>query len=265
MAIRTVITDDEASARAGIRALLARDRNVEVVAECANVADTLRAIVEQEPELLFLDVQLSGSTGLQLLERLPEKQWPVVVFVTAYEAYARDAFDCHAADYLLKPYEDGRFFKALERAKQRIEQRGLSRLRERLLDLADEARGPATIAGTPASESRYLTRLMIKAGTRVAIIDVDGIDWIEAYGDYAQLHVGAKTILHRTTMNELEQRLNPRQFVRIHRSSIVRVAGVVELRRLANDEYVAVLADGATRPVSARGWRRLEEAMGSAT
>ena len=265
MAIRTVITDDEASARAGIRALLARDSNVEVVAECANVADTLRAIVEQEPELLFLDVQLSGSTGLQLLERLPEKQWPVIIFVTAYEAYALDAFDCHAADYLLKPYEDARFFKALERAKQRIEQPGLSLLRQRLLDLAAEARGPAPGTEAPAFESKYLTRLMIKGGTRVAIVGVDDIDWIEAYGDYAQLHVGAKTILHRITMNELEQRLDPRQFVRIHRSSIVKVSGVVELRRVANDEYVAVLADGAVRPVSARGWRRLEEAVGSAT
>ena len=122
MAIRTVITDDEASARAGVRALLARDSNVEVVAECANVADTLRAIVEQKPELSSSTFSSRDRRGLQLLERLPEKQWPVIIFVTAYEAYARDAFDCHAADYLLKPYEDARFFKALERAKQRIEQ-----------------------------------------------------------------------------------------------------------------------------------------------
>ena len=263
MAIRAVITDDEASARAGIRALLACDRDVEVVAECANVTDTVRAIVERQPELLFLDVQLSGSSGLQLLERLPEKHWPVIVFVTAYETYARDAFDCHAADYLLKPYEDARFFKALERAKQRIEQRDLSLLRERLLDLAARARGPAPNAEASPPDSQYLTRVMIKTGTRVAIIRIADIDWIEAYGDYAQLHVGAKTILHRITMNELEQRLDPRQFVRIHRSSIVKVSGVVELRRVTSDEYVAVLADGTTRPVSARGWRRLEEAMGS--
>jgi two-component system, LytTR family, response regulator len=264
MALRAVITDDEASARAGVRALLSRDRDVEVVAECANVTDTLRAIVERRPELLFLDVQLSGSSGLELLERVPEKAWPVVIFVTAYETYARHAFDCHAADYLLKPYEDARFFKALERAKQRIEQRDLSLLRRSLLDLTAKARGPAPSDDAPHHAPTYLTRVMIKTGTRVAIVRVADIDWIEAYGDYVQLHVGAKTILHRITMNELEQRLDPRQFVRIHRSSIVKVSSVVELRRVTGEEYIAVLAHGATRPVSARGWRRLEEAMGSA-
>ena len=164
----------------------------------------------------------------------------------------------------MKPYEDARFFKALDRAKERIEQRELSLLRRRLLALAAEAGGSAPAGDAPAPEAKYLTNLMIKTGTRVAIIHIVDIDWIEAYGDYAQLHVGSKTILHRITMNELEQRLDPRQFVRIHRSSIVKVSGVVELRRLANDEYVAVLADGATRPMSARGWQRLEDAMGSA-
>jgi two-component system, LytTR family, response regulator len=264
MAIRTVITDDEASARAGIRALLSRDRDVEVVAECTNVTDTLRVVVERQPELLFLDVQLSGSSGLELLERLPEKAWPVVIFVTAYETYARDAFDCHAADYLLKPYEDARFFKALERAKQR----------HRAARFVVIAAAPARFDGQSARPG--FERRRSPAGFEIS-----------NESDDQNRHAGGDRSRRRCRLDRSVRRLraaarrrqdhssphhheraraasHPRQFVRIHRSSIVKVSAVVDLRRVTGEEYVAVLADGALRPVSARGWRRLEEAMGSA-
>jgi two-component system, LytTR family, response regulator len=262
--IRVVITDDEPTARAGLRALLAHEPDLTVVGECANAAATLRALVDLAPDLLFLDVQLPGLSGIELLDRIPPTRAPVVVFVTAYDQYAVPAFDHHAADYLLKPYSDDRFRLALSRARQRLEHRELRGLRQRVLDLAAAVDpGSEPIHADSPTSPHYITRLVVKSARRTVVVSVDQITWIEAAGDYARLHVDTKSYLHRATMAELEARLDPSRFVRIHRSTIVNIGALAEVRQVNAEEYVAMLTNGCLRPVSKRGRENLGQLLGT--
>jgi two-component system LytT family response regulator len=250
--IRTLVVDDEPAARAAVRALLAADAEIAVVGECADGAEALEAVRAQRPDLLLLDVQMPEMDGFTLLHQLDDAELPVVVFVTAHDRYALEAFEVHAVDYLLKPYDDARFRAALAHAKQQV--------RRGRLDGAHGLR--RFLGGLPAGEGPYLKRLVTRAAGRIGIVAVEQVDWIEADGDYARIHAGRDVHPLRETMKLLEARLDPARFVRIHRSIIVNVERIKELQPYFRNEYVAVLHDGTRLKVS-RGCRpHLERALG---
>ena len=255
--IRVLIVDDEPAARAAIRTLLADDAEVRVVGECPDGRAALQAIQDDAPDLLFLDVQMPEMDGFALLRALDPADLPVVVFVTAYDQYAVQAFDVHALDYLLKPFDDQRFRVALGRAKRQVRQGTLGALSQQLLALLDGG-------GAAAGDGRYLKRLVIKSGGRVTILGVKDIDWIEAEGDFVKIHAGRAWHLLRETMKRLETQFDPARFVRIHRSTIVNVERIKELQPYFRGEYVVILHDGTSLKLS-RGYKdHLEHALGRA-
>jgi two-component system LytT family response regulator len=254
--VRVLITDDEPAGRAGVRALLAADSRIEIVGECATGPETVRAVIDHHPDLLFLDVQLPGQSGIAALSELPEAIRPVVIFVTAFDAHALRAFDFEAADYLLKPYSDARFRKALERGIARLDRERVSDLRRQLLAIADglgEDDDAVRVAGT--------SRLAVRIGSGVRLVDLDDVVWIEAVRDYARLHTRTGEYLLRTTMSALEQRLDPRRFVRIHRSTISNIAFVSELQDAERGDSDVVLKTGKRLRASERGRRVLLRAL----
>jgi len=256
--IRTLIVDDEPAARAAIRTLLAGETDIRIVGECVDGRAALEAILREAPDLVFLDVQMPELDGFAVLRHLESDRRPAVVFVTAYDRYALDAFDAHALDYLLKPYSDDRFREALARARQQVRNGALGMLGERLERL---------LAGLGAREGggrEILQRVVIKADGRVTVLPVTDVDWIEADGDYVRIHAGAAAHVLRQTMKQFEAQLDPQRFVRIHRSIIVNVERIKELQPYFRGEYVVILKDGARLKLS-RGFREhLERALGSA-
>jgi two-component system LytT family response regulator len=251
--IRALIVDDEALARERIRTLLEDDAEIEIAGERADGREALAAIKAEAPDLLFLDVQMPEMNGFDVLAALAAEdvRLPVVIFVTAYDQYALNAFDVHALDYLLKPFDRERFQKALQRAKAQIEHERKGDLGQQLLSLLADLK----------PEPKTLERLVIKASGRVFFLRADEIDWIESAGNYVRLHVGRDAHLLRETMNILEAKLNPTKFLRVHRSSIVNVERIKELHPLFRGEYVIVLRDG-TRLTSGRAYRnRLQELL----
>ena len=256
--IRALVVDDEPAARAAIRALLADDTDIHIVGECADGRTALDAIRGQAPDLLFLDIQMPEMDGFTLLRRLDPAEIPVVLFVTAYDQYALRAFEVHALDYLLKPFDDERFREAVAHAKQQVRQGKLGALSEQLAALLEGVGRPAAAT----SNGRYLKRLAIKAGGRVTILGVKDIDWIEAEGDYVKIHAGRAWHLLRETMKHLETQFDPARFVRIHRSTIVNVERIKELQPYFRGEYVVILQDGTSLKLS-RGYKEhLEAALG---
>jgi len=224
---RVALADDEPMGRLSVRALLERDPQVELVAECANGMETVLAVREHRPEILFLDVQMPGMTGLEVLEALEEEHLPVVVFATAFDRYAVEAFDLSAVDYLLKPFDDERFAKALERAKQRVARAGGSAEDlSRLVTSYGE-----TIERQQAEEGGPVDRLTIHRGGRVDVVQVDEILWIEAADQYVELHTRGGVVLMRESMGHLERTLDPRRFLRVHRSAIVALEQIRALER----------------------------------
>ena len=254
---RTVVVDDEPLARQTIRLLLAREDDFAIVAECGHGAEAIDAIRRERPDVVFLDVQMPEVDGFEVLRRLepdavPPATVPLVVFVTAFDRYALRAFDVHALDYLLKPFDRDRFRDALARARERIERRSNGDLERRLLAIVSDLK--------PAPQA--LERFVIKAGGRVFFLRAEDIEWIEAAGNYVKLHVGAETHVFRETMNSLEARLNPSMFFRIHRSHIVNIERVRELQPWFNGEYVVFLTSGARLTLS-RGYReKLQDRIG---
>ena len=234
--IRTVIVDDEPLARAGLRALLAEDPEIEVVAECGNGMDALRALEDLQPDLVLLDVQMPELDGFEVLRLLPRRAWPAVIFVTAHDRYALQAFEHNAVDYLLKPFGDARARDAVARAKARIG--GSGRTADR-----------ASIA-TVVSGEGPLRRIAYRDGERVTLLSVDEIDWIEAEGDYVRVHTAAVQPLIRARLRDLASQLDGAVFLRIHRSTIVNIDRVRELRPASHGEFEAVLASGARLKVS---------------
>jgi two-component system LytT family response regulator len=214
---RVLIVDDEALARERVRTLLAAEPGFTIVGECSGGREAVAAIVEKRPDLVFLDIQMPDLDGFQVLEAVAMDWLPAVVFVTAYDAYAIQAFDVHAMDYILKPIEPARFKKALARALKR---------------------GP-------------LDRLVVRSKGRMTFVKPTDIDWVEADGKLAQLHVGKETHAVRTPLKRLEQRLVPHGFVRVHRSAIVNVDRIKELEPWFHGEYVVILKDGTKLTSSA--------------
>ena len=265
--IKTLVVDDEPLARRNLRVLLEADPEVELVGEASGGAEALALISEHSPDLVFLDVQMPELDGFGVLERLEAEKLPVVIFVTAFDKYALKAFDFHALDYLLKPFDDSRFEKALARAKQQLAQRELKDLSRRLISLLEDRGGPRAVEeaaappDSPDRPARYQTRFLIKSAGRVSFIRAEEIDWIEAEDYYVKLHVKGRGHLLRETMNDIEARLDPEVFVRIHRSSIVNLERVRELQQLFGGDYSVVLHDGTQLKLSRARRERLESLL----
>jgi len=241
--IRAVIVDDEELARAFLRELLGGHPEVEIVAECANGFEAVKSIAETSPDLLFLDVQMPKLDGFEVLELI--EPGPAVVFVTAYDQYAMRAFDAHAVDYLLKPFGVERFERALERAKARLGERRL----------------PTEVAAARPPAERP-QRLVVKDGTKVHVIPLEKLDYVEAQDDYVALHSGGKSFLKQQPIASLEAALDPARFIRIHRSAIVNLERVARIEPYGKESRIAILQDGVRLPVSRSGYARLMEAMG---
>jgi two-component system LytT family response regulator len=253
--IQALIVDDERLARKRIRSLLKNERDVEVVGECADGAEALAAIRKQSPDLVFLDVQMPEMDGFQVLQEVGGDRMPAVVFVTAYDKYALRAFEVHALDYLLKPFDEDRFGEALRRAKEQVLGGSNGELHGRLIALIEHLR----------SGERYVDRLLVKASGRVLFLKTEDIDWIEAAGNYVRLHVGKESHLLRETMNTIETRLDPAHFLRIHRSTIVNLDRIKEMQPWFSGEYVVLLKDGTELRLS-RGYRdKFDERLGEAS
>ncbi len=257
--IRTLVVDDEPVARAGMRRLLEADPDIEIAGEAGNGHAAVQAIRELRPDLLLLDVQMPELDGFEVLEAIGVDAAPVIVFVTAYDQFAIRAFEVRALDYLLKPFEDDRFATVMERAKRQVRRERDDQLVDRLTSLlAQYEAGPSQ----PRRQAEAgLARIMVKEGGRVFFQPVDEIDWIEAADYYARIHVGPTTHLVHESLSTLESQLDPSRFVRIHRSAIVNVARVRELRPDWRNRSVVVLTDGSELPVSRSRRDHLERAM----
>jgi two-component system, LytTR family, response regulator len=263
--IRALVVDDEPLARRGIRARLARIDGIEVVGECGDGREAIAAIRGLTPDLVFLDVQMPGLDGFGVLEQIGADSMPMVVFVTAYDAHAVRAFDVHALDYLLKPIDDERFDRAIERVRRRMAERREGTLGQRLAALlAEYGRAPASEGVQPKGADPRDARLLVKDRGRIVLVDVSEIDWVQADGDYVRVHVGGRGHLIRETMAAMEARLDPACFARIHRSAIVNVRRIRELRPQPNREYVVVLRDGTQLRLSRSYRDRLGSILGDA-
>jgi two-component system, LytTR family, response regulator len=252
--IRTIIIDDEPLARRGIRAQLKDEADIEIIAECGNGRDAIRLIEDEKPDLVFLDIQMPELDGFGVIEALGIERLPAIVFVTAYDKYALRAFDVHALDYLLKPFDPERFATALARARAQIERKDIADLSERLQSLIDDLK----------PNRKYSERIVIKSAGRIFFLGVEEIDWVEAADNYVRLHAGRASHLLRETMNSIEKRLDPAQFMRVHRSTIINTRRIKELHALFHGEYEITLMDG-TRLTTGRGYReRLQELFGNA-
>jgi two-component system LytT family response regulator len=230
--MRAVLVDDEPLARRRLRMMLSAHADVSIVAECEDADRCVQVLRELKPELVFLDIQMPGPDGFDVVDRAQVTPRPFIVFVTAFAEHAVRAFDADAVDYLLKPYDEKRLARALERARSAV---------------------AAHRGGSP----RYLERLAATIGTRTVFIKADDIDWIEASGNYVNVHTARHTYLLRTSMGAIEARLDPAKFARVHRSAIVRIDRVVELRSTGSRDYKISLSDGSVVPMSARYRDRL--------
>jgi len=247
-----LLVDDEPLARAMLREMLSDDPYVEIVGECVNGGEAVEAINATVPDLVFLDVQMPEVGGFEVLEALDKDQIPHVIFVTAYDQYAVRAFEVHALDYLLKPFDRERFDLSWQRAKAQILQERDGGVDQRILALLEEMK-----AG-----SKYLERLVIKAAGRIYFLETNDIDWIEAEGNYVSVHEGKKSHLLRETISSLESQLDPKKFLRIHRSSIVRIDRIRELQPWFHGEFRVVLQNGMQLTLSRNYRDKLQEALG---
>jgi len=252
--VRALVADDEAPARARVVALLARRPTYDVVAECGSGTATLAAIEAHRPDLVFLDVQMPGMSGIEVWRGLEVSPRPVVVFTTAYDQYALDAFEARAIDYLLKPYSDERFDEALDRAERQMRGERLGRWQGRLRELLAEFASVVTADGVARDAGSYVERFAVRERDRVLIVPVEDVEWIEAARDYVRLHVGARRYLVRMTMQGLDAKLDPKRFVRVHRSAIVQVDRIVGIEPYLQGDDLVILRD-ATRVRVGRTYR----------
>lgn len=289
--IRTLVVDDEPAARRGIVLLLERDPDILVVGEADSGAEAVRAIKAEQPDLVFLDVQMPEMNGFKVLESLGPQR-PAVIFVTAFDQHALQAFEVNAVDYLLKPFEDDRFWTALRRAKSELARRQTDALSEKLSHLLEHlqanvaagatgagasivagvaapagalhAKSAAESAAAGAQESITRERILLRSGGEIYFVKAEDIDWIEAEGDYMKFHAAGRAHLLRETMANLEARLDAKRFIRIHRSTIVNIDRVKKLSPSFAGEYAVILQDGTKLRLS-RGYHdRLQELMRSA-
>ncbi len=250
--IRVLVVDDEAPARQRLIDLLRRDAQVGTVLEAADGAAAVRVIESQTPDLVLLDVQMPELDGLGVIDAVGAEQMPLTVFVTAYDQHAIRAFEANALDYLLKPFSDERFETTIARVKARLDELNLREWGQRIVSM---------VAAAPAAD-RPWDRLVVKSGGSTRFIRVADIDWIEAAGVYVNLHVAGKELLYRTALNELASRLDPRRFVRVHRSAIVNIESILQLEPVSHGEFDAVLRNGSRTRVSRTYRAQLEKRLG---
>ena len=249
-ALRAVIVDDEELARQLLRHYLLEAGGIEVIAECANGFEAVKTIAERKPDLVFLDVQMPKLDGFEVLELIDPAI--AVIFVTAYDQYAMRAFDANAVDYLLKPFAPDRFRKAIERVRQRLGNPNPPAAKISASDLSAAARPP----------EQKLERMVVKDGTKVHIIPIDKLDYVEAQDDYVALRSEKKNYLKQQTISSVETQLDPKRFVRIHRSYIVNLERIARIEPYTKDSRVAVLTDGTQLPVSRSGHAKLKALLG---
>lgn len=243
MSLRVVIVDDEDLSRHGIRTRLKRSSDVEIVAECRNGSQAVTSIRDCNPDLVFLDVQMPGKSGLEVVENIGGDVFPYVIFVTAHDKYAIRAFEINALDYLLKPIDDERFDIALQRAREAL-------TRDRNCDLGQRLAAVLGEIGSKSPSSPMAGRIVIRSAGRVVFVETADIDWVEAAGDYVTLHAGKQSWLVRETITEMERKLHPRGFIRIHRSAIVNTDRIGEMRSLDNGESRLILRNGTELKLS---------------
>jgi two-component system, LytTR family, response regulator len=243
---KALIVDDEELARKLLREMLASHPEIEIVGECGNGMEAVKAVAEHQPALLFLDVQMPKLSGFDVLE-LVDPAGLAVIFVTAFDQYAMKAFDVHAVDYLLKPYSKERFEAALQRAKSQK---------------AERAPDAAALAAAARPAGQFLERIVVKDGTKVTLVPTAKLDYVEALDDYVSLATEGKKLLKQQTISSLEAALNPAVFVRIHRSFVVNFERVSRIEPYGKESKVAVLGNGVKLPVSRAGYERLRKVMG---
>lgn len=236
--LRAVVADDERLARQKVRQLAARSEAVEIVAECANGAEALRAVREHDPDVLFLDVRMPGIDGLAVVDELAGRARPRVIFTTAYSEYAVQAFGLDAVDYLLKPFDRRRFAQAIDRARRALASRP---------------------AAKPGAVRAPISRFLVASRDRMMFVDVTDIRWIEAEGKYVRLHTASGSYLLRQGINRIESSLDPRRFIRIHRSTLVNIRRIAEMFRGVGDDFVVRLDDGTELAMSRRYRARIRE------
>ena len=246
--IRAVIIDDEPFARERVRRLLADDAEIEIVCEAGDGIEAVKVIKEKSPDLIFLDVQMPGKDGFEVLASLGAEETPVVIFLTAYDRYAVKAFEAAALDYLLKPFDEERLEKAVARAKTALQKPSAE---------SDQIETGEMLA----SEGEYLDRVLVKKGGRVFFFKTDEIEWVEAYGNYVRLHFENATYLLRETLSGLETRLDPQKFVRVHRSGLVNVELIREIETLSGGRARIILKSGAELETSRRLNRQLSRML----
>jgi two-component system LytT family response regulator len=252
MTIRTLIVDDEPLGRERIRTLLSQDPDIEVVGECGDGRHAIAAIEELRPDLLFLDVQMPEIDGFAVLEAIAPEQMPSVVFVTAYDRYAVKAFEVHALDYLLKSFDRDRFQAAVRRAKEDVRRTRDGQTTDRLAGLLDDLQ----------TRQKCLTRILVRSGGRIIFLRVEEVDWAEAADNYVRLHAGRESHLIRETLQSLASRLDPTVFLRIHRSTLVNIDRIRELRPLFHGDYTVTLRDGTELTLSRKFRAKLASPLG---
>lgn len=255
--LKTIIVDDEALARRGLKLRLSAREDVTIIAEAKNGREALKLIDKHEPDLIFLDIQMPGIDGFEVLRRLPPGNMPIVVFVTAFNDYAIKAFEANALDYLLKPIEDSRLSEALDRVGESLDQKRALKHKQSLLKLVGDITGEPvasmeelTAKGVDALKKKEIPKLAIKDGSTTTWVPQDKIDWIDAAGDYMCVHADGETHIMRMTMKKLEAELDPDYLQRIHRSTIVNIHRVTEMRAHINGEYFLTLQGGNTVKLS---------------
>lgn len=258
--LRTLIVDDEALARRGLRLRLEKHADVEVLGECRNGREALASIPELEPDLVFLDIQMPGFDGFDVVRNLQGDDMPMVVFATAFDHYAVKAFEIHAVDYILKPVDDDNLGRAIERARDRLVQKMAVSDKEHLLDVIGEITGRAPgemehwLEGGAALLRKFPEKIAIRDGGNTTLVPARDIDWIDAAGDYMCVHAGGQIHVMRITMKQLEDQLDPIRFQRVHRSTIVNLDRVQKISAHMNGEFHLILADN-TRLKMSRGYK----------
>jgi len=248
MKLRTIIVDDESLARNRLRKFLAQEPEVEIIAECANGPDAIRSIREQTPDLIFLDVQMPEVSGFDVLRAVPASGLRAVIFVTAFDQHAVEAFEVHALDYLLKPFTRDRLREALDRARKHLQPALAGAFQEQLQEWLHSSR----------TDSNFRTRIAVRNGTQMLFVKVTDVDYIESAANYAVVHTGSGNHIVRETLTNLEACLPPKSFLRISRSIIVNLDRVKGLQSSPGGEYVAVLQDNR-QLVMTRGMREVQE------
>jgi two-component system, LytTR family, response regulator len=250
--IRVLVVDDEKPAQARILDLLEKQADIEVVGVGRSGNEAIQLVRTHAPDLLFLDVQMPGMDGFDVLREIaPETPSPSIIFITGYDKYAIHAFEANALDYLLKPYSDERFEAALQRGRNYIRTRTVGQLGLQFARLLESQ-------AVPREEFPHLERVLIRSAGRVTFLDVRDIDWIEAAGVYVELHAGPKQFLYRATVGQIQERLDPKRFVRVHRSTIINTTRIVELHPRTHGDYIVVLKGGTELTLS-RGYRHAFE------